>query len=264
VNSFEIYDPLAANQSLINNVRSSSVLRFIRKRESRGGKKVKEKLKNDRYGISTIISDRDEQNYANPQHKHHVPTRNSTNLLRLKHKDESTFAANDTEFVPGLILSNVMSLVPKIDELQASLSSCFTSTDTICITETWSNDRISDSIVNLPGFSIIRKDRLEYSHGGVCAYIKDGIEFKRLTEIESADHEVLWVEIKPKRLPRKINKLVCGVLYHPPSANDERMKSYLFSGLQKIESNHPNCGIVLAGDFNRLNIANICRHYSLK
>ena len=88
-----------------------------------------------------------------------------------------------------------MSLAPKIDELQASLSSCFTSTDIICVTETWLNDRISDSIVNLPGFSIIRKDRLEYSHGGVCAYIKDGIEFKRLTEIESADHEVLWVEI---------------------------------------------------------------------
>ena len=70
---------------------------------------------------------------------------------------------------------------------------------------------------------------------------------KRLTEIESADHEVLWVEIKPKRLPRKINKLIC-VLYHPPSANNERMKCYLFSSLQKIESNHPNCGIVLAGD----------------
>lgn len=42
------------------------------------------------------------------------------------------------------------------------------------------------------------------------------------------------------------------------------MKSYLFSSLQKIESNYPNCGIVLAGDFNRLNIANICRHYGLK
>ena len=39
------------NQSLINNVRSSSVLRFIGKWESSGGKKVKEKLKNDRYKI---------------------------------------------------------------------------------------------------------------------------------------------------------------------------------------------------------------------
>ena len=81
------------NQSLINNVRSSSVLRFIGKRGSRGGKKVKEKLKNDRYKIPTIISDRDEQNYANPQHKHHVLIQSSANLLRLKRKDESSFAA---------------------------------------------------------------------------------------------------------------------------------------------------------------------------
>ena len=61
------------NQSLINNARSSLVLRFIGKRGSRGGKKVKEKLKNDRYKIPTIISNHDEQNYANPQHKYHVP-----------------------------------------------------------------------------------------------------------------------------------------------------------------------------------------------
>ena len=66
-----------------------------------------------------------------------------------------------------------MSLAQKIDELQAALSSCFSSAGIICTTEAWLKDRISDSIVNLPGFSIIRKDRLENSHGGVCAYIKD-------------------------------------------------------------------------------------------
>ena len=70
--------------------------------------------------------------------------------------------------------------------------------------------------------------------------------------------------MKPKRLPREINKFICGVLYHPPSANDESIKEYLFGNLQNIESNHPNCGIILTGDFNRLNITNICRHFGLK
>ena len=157
-----------------------------------------------------------------------------------------------------------MPLAPKMDELQAPLSSCFSSAGIICIIETWLKDRILDSIVNLTGFFIIQKDRHKNSHGGVCPYINDGIEFKWLTEIESDHHEVLWVEIKPKRLPRKINKLICRVLYRPPLSNDKHMKCYLFSSLQKIESNHPNCGIVLAGDFNQLNIANICRHYGLK
>jgi hypothetical protein len=31
-----------------------------------------------------------------------------------------------------------------------------------------------------------------------------------------------------------------------------------------IESNHPNCGIIIAGDFNRLNIDSFCRHFRLK
>lgn len=221
------------NQSFIAKVRSSSVSRFIGKRGVRGGKKVKERLINAQQNISTIISDRDEQNYANLQHKPNALTRNSENLLRIKRKDEHSIAFNNTEFVPGLLLSNVMSLAPKIDELQASLSSGFKSVDIVCITETWLNDRISDSIVNLPGFSIIRRDRLENIHGGVCAYIKDGIKFKRLSELESVDQEVLWIEIIPTRLPRKINKIICGVLYHPPSANDESMRSYLFTSLQK-------------------------------
>ena len=157
-----------------------------------------------------------------------------------------------------------MSLAPKIDGLQASLSSCFGNTDIICITETWLSDRISDSAVNLPGFSITRRDRSESGHGGVCAYIKEEVEFSRLTELESVDYEILWVEMKPKRLPRKIKKLIFGVLYRPPSANDESIKEYLFGNLQKIESNHSNCGIILTGDFNHLNITNICRHFGFK
>ena len=161
------------NQTMLNNIRSSSVSRFISKQGSRSGNKVKEKLKKDQYKISTIISNRDEQNYANLQQNQSVFTRNSANLLILKRNDDKTATLGDTEFVPGLILSNVMSLAPKIDELQASLSSCFGNTDVICITETWLSDRILDGAVNLPGPSITRRDRSESSHGGVCDYIKE-------------------------------------------------------------------------------------------
>ena len=42
------------------------------------------------------------------------------------------------------------------------------------------------------------------------------------------------------------------------------MKEYLLDTLSKIESSHPNCGILLAGDFNRRDVRQISNHFRLK
>ena len=64
--------------------------------------------------------------------------------------------------------------------------------------------------------------------------------------------------------PNPLTEKTFDELVKISSANDESIKEYLFGNLQNIESNHPNCGITLIGDFNRLNITNICRHFGLK
>ena len=71
------------------------------------------------------------------------------------------------------------------------------------ITETWLKDTITDSVVNIPGFTIIRKDRFVNSHGGICIYIREGdTKFKSLSEISCCpEHKILRLHIKPKRLP---------------------------------------------------------------
>ena len=48
---------------------------------------------------------------------------------------------------------------------------------------------------------------------------------------------------------------------HPPSDNDALIRDHLLSSLTKIESEFPNCGIILAGDFNRLNINLLLKHF---
>ena len=65
------------------------------------------------------------------------------------------------------------------------------------------------------------------------------------------DDEVLWVDNKPRRLPRNFSNIIVGVVYHPPSANDITMKEYLLSSLESLESKFPSCAIILAGDVNR-------------
>ena len=40
------------------------------------------------------------------------------------------------------------------------------------ITETWLQESVPDSVINIPGFSLLRRDRQSKIHEGVCAYIK--------------------------------------------------------------------------------------------
>ena len=111
-----------------------------------------------------------------------------------------------SQFVPSLALANVMSLAPKIDEVRVFLSDY--RLDLFCITETWLKESIDDSVVDINGYNIVRRDRLYSQHGGVCLYINEAIKFLALRQFENSEPggaEVLWVKLTPHRLPRGYN-----------------------------------------------------------
>ncbi|PFX11873.1 hypothetical protein AWC38_SpisGene24261 [Stylophora pistillata] len=83
-----------------------------------------------------------------------------------------------------------MSLAPKIDELRHVVQNA--NLDCICITESWLRSSIHDNVVPLEGYNIIRRDRVESEHGGVCMYIKDTINFTVLAELQEPSFEMLW------------------------------------------------------------------------
>jgi hypothetical protein len=103
--------------------------------------------------------------------------------------------------VPAFFLSNVMSLAPKIDEVREVFRRRG-KFQFISIVETWLHNHIHDNVVNLQGYSLIRKDRTSGQHGGVCMYIEDAIDFERLDEISNDLFEVLWINMRMSRLPR--------------------------------------------------------------
>jgi hypothetical protein len=71
---------------------------------------------------------------------------------------ESTIAsAQENVFVPSVLLSNVMSLAPKIDEIQHCV--VHANFGLVCLTETWLKDCIQDEVVSISGFNIVRLDR---------------------------------------------------------------------------------------------------------
>jgi len=47
--------------------------------------------------------------------------------------------------------------------------------DIIGITESWTDDKISDTEIHIEGFEVFRQDRLMSKGGGVVLYIKDSL-----------------------------------------------------------------------------------------
>ena len=173
-------------------------------------------------------------------------------------------AGSTHHFTPKIMVSNVMSLVPKMSEvsefiLRNQVSLAF-------ITESWLKSSVCDSVIDIPGYSVLRKDRASESHGGICLYLKD-TSYKTLDELSCCqDHEVLWVKLRPKRLPRGFSYLIAGVVYHPhwTATENDCMRDHLFQSLLLAESRFLNCALIVAGDFNHLDVKSIQRHFWLK
>ena len=185
-----------------------------------------------------------------------TPSTTYSNLITVPFKTQNI---DKKTFVPKILLTNTMSLTPKIDEV-----SCFMKTDNpdvACITETWLQGSIDESCLYIAGYNFIFKNRSGGCHGGVGLYIKNSISFKCPDHLQHPVLEVLWVRLTPKRLPRGFPCLVIGVIYHPPNADDREMLSYLSTSLTTIESDYPGCGLMLAGDFNRLKVNRLLNQF---
>jgi hypothetical protein len=61
-----------------------------------------------------------------------------------------------------------------------------------------------------------------------------------------------------------IPSIVIETVYKPPSADDSLIQNYMYESLSKIESRSPDCGVILLGDFNKLNLSRIKNAYGLK
>ena len=170
----------------------------------------------------------------------------------------------DKQRVPKILLTNVMSLVPKIDELREFLFRC--EINVAFITETWLKELIPDSVIAIPGYTTFRRDRGKDNHGGICAYVNHNMDnYSQLNELNCCeDHEILWLRLRPRRLTRGFSCIIAAVIYHPPGADEKSIREHLFQSLTLAESKFPNCGLLITGDFNRLCITGLLNHFCLK
>ena len=108
---------------------------------------------------------------------------------------------------------NIRSLLPKLDELRILARN--TRAACICITETWFDNTVFDSEIQIAGYDLRRKDRSCHG-GGVCIYNRSDLAFNQLDELCHEELEATWIEI----LLPKTKPIVCGVVYSPPHQNN--------------------------------------------
>ncbi len=139
----------------------------------------------------------------------------------------------------SILLYNVRSLVPKIDDLKAECT-VRKPDNLICITETWLDSEITDHEVCIDGYEIIRLDR-NRNGGGVAILISSNLTFKAI--VADSITECLIISVLCGSA-----KVCIGVLYRPPSSNADYL-DHLLTMLSNLDISHFK-SFVLLGDFN--------------
>ena len=111
-----------------------------------------------------------------------------------------------------MALLNIVSLPKHVDELR--ISNLFMYFDLFALNETRLDSSISDGLVNISGYDIIRKDRSRRG-GGVCVYLRSSINYKTRNDLVPDGLEAVCLEICK---PNSRNFFVASV-YRPPDAS---------------------------------------------
>ena len=109
---------------------------------------------------------------------------------------------------------NIVSLPKKIDEIRYSMSNKLI--DLIAFNETRLDSSITNGMIHLNDYHIIRKDRSR-NGGGVCIYLRSSINYIIRQDLISSELEAVCVEmIKPHSRP-----FLVTTIYRPPNASSE-------------------------------------------
>ena len=135
---------------------------------------------------------------------------------------------------------NIVSLLKKIDEINFSMTNKFI--DLIAFNETRLDPNITDNMISLDGYDVIRKDRSR-NGGGVCIYLRSSINYKIRKDLVPPELEAVCVEIiKPHSKP-----FLATTVYRPPSSLPEFFDD--FEKLIKAIDNE-NKEMYILGDLN--------------
>ncbi|CAG4937325.1 unnamed protein product [Colias eurytheme] len=165
------------------------------------------------------------------------------------------FPASSKQF--NVVHINAQSIPAHYTDFLASFES--SNVQAICVSESWLKPSLPSSSYSLPGFRLIRNDRIGRGGGGVAIYLRSQIPFTILssspqpTPADSAEH--LFLEIIVSHV-----KILLGVVYSPSSTLDFFPSFDIL--LEQFTPSYSHT--IIMGDFNTCLLKRDSRSYKLE
>ena len=141
----------------------------------------------------------------------------------------------------SIVHLNIRSLRNKLNDVGNYVKN--NAVDIFALSETWIDNTINSSSIDMPGYILERRDRNSHG-GGVACYLKQNVPYLRRKDLENNDIEIMWLEIKSKnQIP-----LFVGVIYRKPDSPFSTFYNSLESNLEQVFSFSDN--VILLGDLN--------------
>lgn len=149
-----------------------------------------------------------------------IRARDMKNLVPIPKRKQNPVSRTVSEFaVPKFLFTNICSLTKTKNRVRAAVALEADlnnkDIDVYIVSETHIKPEMPDAIVNIPGYSIFRRDRNwsgpdKRSRGGIAIYARGNLNI--IDVYRSKLYELLYVIFK---LPSGHLLLTCGI-YHPP------------------------------------------------
>lgn len=171
--------------------------------------------------------------------------------------------------LPPVVFGNVRSVRNKMDELAACcrFQHEYRESAVIALTETWLEDKDSDSTVSIDGFHLIRSDRKDTNKrhgGGVAAYVNEKwCKQSTVRERFCSNYiEYLVISCRPFYLPREFNNVYFTIVYIPLAIDYTEATEKLSNCINKIDNECPEGIKIVLGDFNGCVFHHIIPNYT--
>ena len=98
--------------------------------------------------------------------------------------------------------------------------------DIVAVTETWLTSSMSNSEINVAGYTLFRKDRGSVKNlkgGGVLIYVKECLCAFEVEKLNNINCESIWIKLQTS----KQNAITVGLCYRSQKLEEEEIKTCL-------------------------------------
>ena len=204
--------------------------------------------------LTDVLNANDPDDEELPDLLKHSPYYNDEALIQILKDKQNVFT---------VLSLNIQSLQSKIDILKIYLENLHQSGcefSAICLQETWLHDYNNISLLNIPGYNLITRYASCSTHGGVCIYLKDTLNFEILNiEDNQRVWDGLFIEVYTRNNDGSgttndllnSRKLIIGNIYRPPRDSLDNYREFIDNlNLILDDFQRQRSEVIIAGDYN--------------